>query len=105
MWPGLSTAAGTTWHDSQGTGAVRPCALVRCAWWAPTPSAVGLVLPDRSRGGAGFCGLPWQEEQELVLSPTCTTPSTWKMGATVPALGAVSGWQAEHWLLPAYFVW
>ena len=35
----------------------------RCAWWAPTPRAEGLLFPDRSVGGAGDCGLPWQDEQ------------------------------------------
>src|ERR1700674_5205363 len=45
-----------------------------CAWWAPTPRAEELVLPDRSRGGATDCALPWQEVQGLAPSVTTWSP-------------------------------
>src|SRR4051812_33712393 len=81
-------------------GAEISWAPVRCAWCAPTPSAEGLVLPERSRGGAADCGLPWHAEQVPLPLPTCTTPSTWNAGLPIfwPC-AAVSWWQALHSVL------
>lgn len=58
MWPGESTDVGTAWHAEHGTGAEIRELASRCAWCAPTPSAVVNVLPARSTGGAGELALP-----------------------------------------------
>ena len=58
MCPGESTCAGTAWHAVHATGTEIRELACRCAWCAPTPSAVVNVWPDRSTGGAGELALP-----------------------------------------------
>src|SRR6266705_3072722 len=75
MCPGLSTLAGTWWQVLQAMGAEMKVLPNRCALWAPTPRAEGLVLPETYRGGAADCALPWQEVQVAV--PSAATWSEW----------------------------
>ena len=64
---------GTTWHSVQAT-AFPTVPPARCAWCAPTASALVDVSPCVPDGGAGFCAEPWQELH--VIEPTSTLPST-----------------------------
>jgi hypothetical protein len=94
MCPGESTASGTTWHSLQASGrlAAPPS---RCAWCAPTPTALTAVLPDVSTGGAGSSPLPWQPTQPV--PGDCTLPSTWSSGRTKRRSASItSPWHAAH---------
>src|SRR5262245_1853724 len=98
MWPGDVIAAGTAWHAAHGGGADSRERAWRCAWCAPTPSAVVNVLPARSTGGAGDAAVPWQPSQPVVR-PTWSAPSTcgadgWQVAQSLRAwLGGGLAWQ------------
>src|ERR1700682_2459810 len=72
----------------------------RCAWWAPTPRAEGLLFPDRSVGGAGDCGLPWQDEQVGVPSPP--TWSEWHSWHETPTVAPARSAPWHFWQLAKF---
>src|SRR5438105_7616697 len=84
MCPGLSTLAGTWWQVLQAMVAEMKVLPDTWAWWAPTPRAEGLVLPETSRGGAGVWALPWQDEQ--VVLPSLATWNPWHWLHETPVL-------------------
>ena len=68
MWPAEVTAPGFAWQDVQSSGAENPWVPSTWDWWAPTPTKLLAVLPERSRGGAAFVD-PWQEVHRTLQSP------------------------------------
>src|ERR1041385_9172477 len=93
MWPTAFTVAGTRWQSVHAIGLKNRMLGARGLWGAPTPRAVGAVLPRVSFGGALPPAEPWHELHGWSVV-TSRLPSMWRAGSVItrPPPGVIVGW-------------